>query len=524
MAPAATTSRTEVYDVVFIGSGLSATYTTIRLLEELLVVPRALPVALATIERDEQFFAGIPYGNRSGTNALLITSMKDFIPSPERELFITWLNENRSWAFDEFRSKGGPLSQEWLRVNAEAIATGDWLDLYLPRYVFGLFLRHRVNDLLHRAAAAKVATHTTINAEVVNVARGGQGCYEVSISTGDSISAAKVVLAIGMPVPLSQFSELRDRELTAACLIDDPYLPRVQVTLERIAKALEQRREPADVVLIGANASTMEMIFRLNDDHRIASRVRSFVVLAPQGSLPERLVDPDPSIRFVPTNLRALATSTNLTAHGVFAAARQDVEAGTGQNLTISATLSPILSAMIELVNRLDTTEKLAFAGVWGTELGRYQRRAGTEYSDVVDTLLAHGRMQIVRGRFVGLGAETAEGVDIRCRPTGENPESERLLDAPVAIVINCSGAGSLAGAGAAGLVRNLVDGGLVAINPSGHGLVVDDLLQANDELFVVGPLMSGNVIANTAVWHMEHCGRIISYGGVLARTLASRL
>jgi uncharacterized NAD(P)/FAD-binding protein YdhS len=518
-----TNSTMSAYDIAFIGSGLSATYTTIRLLEALLIAPRALPVALVTIERDEQFFAGIPYGDRSGINALLITSMKDFIPSPERELFVAWLNENRLWAFDEFRIKGGPLSQEWLRVNAEAIATGDWLDLYLPRYLFGLFLRHRVNDLLHRAAAAKVATHITIQADVRNVIRDGQG-YEVSINDGGAIRATKIVLAIGMPVPLSQFSELRDSAPSAACLIDDPYLPRVQVTLERICEVLEQRRDPGDVVLIGANASTMEMIFRLNDDERIASRVRSFVVLAPQGSLPERLVDPDPAVRFVPAHLRGLTTSTNLTAHGVFAAARQDVEAGTASGLTISDTLSPILSAMIELVNRLDPTEKLAFAGVWGTELGRYQRRAGTEYSDVVDGLQASGRLQIVRGRFVGLGAETAEGVDIRYCPTGEVAGSERLLDAPVAIVINCSGAGSLAGAGAAGLVRNMVDGGLVVINASGHGLVVDDLLQANDELFVVGPLMSGNVIANTAVWHMEHCGRIISYGGVLARTLVSRL
>jgi uncharacterized NAD(P)/FAD-binding protein YdhS len=412
-------STSATFDVAFIGSGLSATYTTIRLLEELLVAPRERPIRLATIERDPQFFAGIPYGDRSGTNALLITSMKDFIPSPERELFIAWLNEHRSWAFDEFRSKGGPLSQEWLRVNAEAIAAGDWLDLYLPRYVFGLFLRHRVNDLLHRATAANVATHTTIHAEASSVSRDGND-YRVSFVAGAPLRATKVVLAIGMPVPLSQFSELRDTVTTSACLIDDPYLPRVHVTLQRIGDALERRPEPGDVLLIGANASTMEMVFRLNDDVRIASRVRSFVVLAPQGSLPERLVDPDPAIRFAPTHLQALAPSVELTAKGVFEAARQDVVAGSAQNLTISATLSPILSAMIDLVNRLDDAQKLEFAGVWGTELGRYQRRAGTEYSDVVDGLQAVGRMQIVRGRFVGLGGCKADGVEIRYRPTGD--------------------------------------------------------------------------------------------------------
>jgi hypothetical protein len=63
-----------------------------------------------------------------------------------------------------------------------------------------------------------------------------------------------------------------------------------------------------------------------------------------------------------------------------------------------------------------------------------------------------------------------------------------------------------------------------VRVNASARGLEVDDTLQASENLYVVGPLMSGNVIAETPVWHMEHCGRIISYGGVLANILFDRL
>jgi uncharacterized NAD(P)/FAD-binding protein YdhS len=514
-------SSTHPFDVVFVGSGLSATYATIRLLERLLADEAHQTVRIATVERASEFHTGIPYGQRSGTNALLITALKDFIPSPERELFTQWLTNNRHWMFDAFRENAGELSVEWLRVNHDAIEAGEWNDLYVPRYLFGLFLKERVTSLLAEATQRSLVNHSYVNAEAVDVAH-VDGLYEISLSTGGpAMRSRSVVLAVGMPVPLSQFSKLSPDAAPTACLIDDPYLPTVLVTMQRVREQL-RAAGGGTVLLIGANASTMEMLFRFNDDAEIKSLVTKFCVASPKGTLPERLVDPDPSVHFVAKHLEALSDSDGLTAKGVYEAALQDIADGTEQKLTISDTLNPIFQALGTAVQQLSKEEKLEFAGVWGSDLGRFQRRAGTEYSDLVDVLQRNGRLEVLSARFVGLGS--CDDTGVRVRYTTGSDSIVRESPTPMTVVVNCSGSGSLNAAGAAGIVESLVKRGLVRVNASARGLELDDSLQAHDNLYVVGPLMSGNVIAESPVWHMEHCGRIISYGGVLANILFDKI
>jgi uncharacterized NAD(P)/FAD-binding protein YdhS len=509
------------FDAVLVGSGLSATYTTIRLLEHLLATEARHGVRIATVERASEFHTGIPYGHRSGTNALLITSLKDFIPSPERELFTQWLSDNRHWMFDSFRSNAGALSIEWLKVHHDAIEAGDWNDLYVPRYLFGLFLKERVTSLLAQAEKRSLVVHTYVNAEVVDIEHVNDQ-YEISLSTGGPVlRSSAVVLAVGMPVPLSQFSNLPTDAAPSACLIDDPYLPTVLVTMHRVREQLRQAGG-GTVLLIGANASTMEMLFRFSDDAEINSLVTKFYVASPKGALPERLVDPDSTVHFVARHLEALNGSDSLTAKGVYEAALQDIAEGTTQQLTISDTLTPIFQAMGAVVQQLSREEKLEFAGVWGSDLGRYQRRAGTEYSDLVELLHRNGRLEVLAARFVGLGS--CDDTGVRVRYTAGSDSVVRESPTPMLVVVNCSGSGSLNAAGAAGVVESLVKRGLVRVNASARGLELDDTLQAHENLYVVGPLMSGNVIAESPVWHMEHCGRIIYYGGVLANILLNKI
>ena len=515
-------ASSELFDVVFVGSGLSATYTTIRTLEQLLAEPTESAVRLATVERAEEFHTGIPYGARSGPNALLITSLRDFIPSPEREAFVAWLDANRSWMLDAFGDTGGKLSAAWLASNARAVQAGEWLDLYVPRYLMGLFLKDRVGSLLARAEAAGVAHHRFIRDEVVNVSREETG-YQVHLAGGNQIATQRVVLAIGMPTPVSQFASTTAANDDSCCLVDDPYVPGADVTVNRIREHLQTRALASPVLILGSNASTMEMLFRLNDDEEINQKISCFYVVSPRGALPERIVDPNPTISFHAANLEQLR-GTATTAHSIYEAARHDIDAGTAQNLTISDTLGPILRAMLPVVNHLDDAEKLEFAGVWGSELGRHQRRAGTEYSDLVEALQASGRLTLMSARFVGPGTATAEGMRFRFRSDEAADDAVAEHEVFMSVMINCTGSGSLNAAGAAGLIQNMVDGGLVQVNPSARGLVLNDDLAAGQGLHVIGPLMSGNVIRRDAVWHMEHCGRIISYGGQLASTLVQDL
>jgi uncharacterized NAD(P)/FAD-binding protein YdhS len=43
-------------------------------------------VKILVIDKAEEFWVGIPYGNRSGFNSLIVTSLKDFLSIDELEL------------------------------------------------------------------------------------------------------------------------------------------------------------------------------------------------------------------------------------------------------------------------------------------------------------------------------------------------------------------------------------------------------------------------------------------------------
>ena len=56
------------------------------------------------------------------------------------------------------------------------------------------------------------------------------------------------------------------------------------------------------------------------------------------------------------------------------------------------------------------------------------------------------------------------------------------------------------------------------------NGIAVGPGLRAADGLYVMGPLLAGNIVQGRPVWHMEHCGRISAYGSRLGRQLAQEL
>ena len=51
-------------------------------------------IRLAVLNKSREFWTGIPYGKRSGQQASIITPLKEFLPRPERDRFIKWLENN----------------------------------------------------------------------------------------------------------------------------------------------------------------------------------------------------------------------------------------------------------------------------------------------------------------------------------------------------------------------------------------------------------------------------------------------
>ena len=88
-------------DVAFVGSGAATTFTLLALLEQWSRRrEHDRPLHTMVFDYAPEPFYGIPYGPRSGVNALTITPLRDFLPEPKRALYRTWLIENKSALFD----------------------------------------------------------------------------------------------------------------------------------------------------------------------------------------------------------------------------------------------------------------------------------------------------------------------------------------------------------------------------------------------------------------------------------------
>ncbi|MGY1914935.1 FAD/NAD(P)-binding protein [Blastococcus sp. SYSU DS0973] len=506
------------HDLVFVGAGASTSYVLMSLLDTLLDVPTAPPLRIGVVERAPDPFTGVPYGSRAARTSLLITALRDFLPAAERARFTEWLSANKDWAFDEFLSAAGPFSARWWERHEDEIRNDRFDALFLPRYVFGEYLARRTRESVARAETVGVASTEVVHDEVVSIDP-AEGGYLISCR-GRTLRARRVVLATGSAPVLPRLeSDLVGR--LGAVLVDDPFSS-MSTAVERVRAAVARRPEdrPPHVVMIGANAGTMDMLYQLNNMADGVAEPVTFTVIAPSGQLPERIDDLATPRPFTAQRLEALQDADVVDAQSIYLAAVDDIERGQAAGLSVTDTLAPISQAVVHLLPRLSDAQTGEFADRWGVELGKRQRRAGWEYCEVVDHLAAEGRLRVVAGSFVDVVADEPHQVRARYHVDGVL----HRLEPPADAVVNCGGPGRSLQQTAPPLLTQLIINGLCRLTPSGGGVAVDTSLAAAPGLFVMGPLVAGNVVNGAPVWHMEHCGRISAFGAALGADLARTL
>ncbi|MBT8257434.1 MAG: FAD/NAD(P)-binding protein [Bacteroidia bacterium] len=517
------TSNKNIIDITFIGSGISTSFTLIALLESLQGhSSSAKPLKIALIERDPEFFTGLAYGPRSGSSALLITSLADFLPEgPVRDEFISWLNLNKKELLDELKHDGGDLSLNWIRTHRDEIEAGDWLDIYIPRRFFGKYIREKVEKVIRETEKQFPVELIYIQEEVIRVHEKGTGFELEFLSDSENLFSEKVVVSVGIP-PVNTYWDPEDeaRYAEQACLIRNPYSTGLSNNLDKIESYLAKRNDPSNVLIIGANASAMEMIYKLNDRPGIRYRLGKFKIVSPQGELPNSAQDDfTRMVKFIPENLLALRNNEKLTAWDIYKAANLDLDAAEHRDFGTAISETPISTAFLSLLGKLDDQELKSFACHYGNEIGKRQRRAGKHYTDIVDHLMAQNRINNIKGYFNGISpGDHHDGVIFEYR--NDNGKLTKTHPEPVHLLISCAGAKTLENKPLTSLLEQLMADGLCKPNPSKRGFIVDNKMQAVPGLFISGPLLAGNVINGVPYWHLEHCGRIIALSKALGNEL----
>ena len=514
-------------DFTLIGSGLSSTFALLNLIKRVKANRPRRPIKIVNIERSGEYFAGNGYGKSTGEHTLLISPFVDFLPDAERAEFKVWLRDNAHALLRSAMETATGDAMSWLQSNYQTIISGDIDDISLPRRWVARYFSSVLSSAIVNATDEGLIDFTTLHGEATSIEKVASASdqhrsrIDVSLASGEQLqlSSKRVLLGLGLPQAERRLIAAADSAISndSPSLVDNPYEPGFDETMRDLETSIDgyapkEGTEKLNVLLVGTNASALEMLYRLNGTR--ASKIGKFVLLSPSGGLPWRYGgrgnnDIDPSTE----SLDRLASKSNLDADDVLEAAVNDNEINRSRGISFPRTYQAIWSAIWTPMSRLSNEEKKRFACHQGAVLGRCQRRMIDEYADLVDELKANGRITIVAGALKSIApngnAQQAPFLNLKVGYTDSSGD-EATIPETIQIAINCSSPEKVDGHISSTLLRNLLQSGLVTANPSLRGLEVDDSFQANRGLYVLGPLLAGNIVANNMIWHLESCPRIL--------------
>jgi uncharacterized NAD(P)/FAD-binding protein YdhS len=250
-------------------------------------------------------------------------------------------------------------------------------------------------------------------------------------------------------------------------------------------------------------------------DHRpdILDNINKITVISRAGILPYYLSEEELD-DYPCKSLDELKVTGNYNVHTLVAAAKQDMGAAIQHTVFINH-INRIIGYTIELLNTLDEEAKNIFFSIYGPQITKLIRRSGPAYKGSADNLIAAKKIELVKGNFSSIEKGSNGGFLNYEEPVGD--QHKYLLSFKV--IINCSGSNSLQGTSSS-MLHNLIHKKMVGLTLSGEGLVVNEKFEAAPNLYIIGPLLAGNVNKIIHFWHLENVSRLLYLAPYLANQL----
>lgn len=255
------------YDIAIVGSGIACSRTLCEIAERLRAPSaRGKMLRIAVIEKEGEMWNGVPYGRRSALGALAFQRLQEFLDEPERSQYIEWLATNADWWLKGFKECGGPGASQWISDNQPLMECDKWGELYLPRFLFGLYVSAHAARAVEELAKAGIASIKPIHGEATGLWRMPGGHYRIAIEGKDGVrssaKAKRVVLAIGSPPQKSIYGgAIAGRH--GHTHINDIYSPSEEINIHKIQQALSSvpDKRMANMLILGSNASSLEVLY-----------------------------------------------------------------------------------------------------------------------------------------------------------------------------------------------------------------------------------------------------------------------
>ncbi len=515
--------------VVLVGGGPSSLTVALRL-AELVRLPGAdldrFEVVL--VDRAGETGGGAPHA-ATVSAALLLNDCIAETDSTGIGL-VAWLTANRERWEDMLLDSGDRRAARWLARHRTEIDRNELGGLFLPRLVFGQFLRERWTDAAETLGASGI-TVSVLAAEVVDVVPAGAGRWRVHLAGRGPLDADAVLLAVGnvtapAPEAVADHPGYLNFEVARELAASEP---RMAARLAALAPG--SRR----IAVLGSSAAAIEFLYAVEGGSELAGLVDELVVLSPSG----RIADGLRSTHLRPHTLRHLPAlvaageregtpAPALTSARLVEAVVSDAAEAERLGYTIvdllpatRATPPPTSANVAHWFGRLfallPPAEKRAFVNADFKAYRETVRHTSTDYAEAVARLRERGVLTVLAARVRDLRPAPDGRLTVRYETAG------RMRTLAAGIVVDCRGFAGVAD-GAHPTVQRLLRTGTVRANETGRGLAVDDELAAAPGMFVLGPLLAGTAQGADYIWFLENVPRIHQLAERVAGAMWHRL
>lgn len=493
------------FDILLVGTGVSGIATLKDILSELITNKIYKQLTIGVIEEQEKLWNGIPFGSKISANCLTITSVVEFLTNPsDKQAFTDWLTLNKERCLTSYLQEGGYTAQQWLQNNRDLVEANDWDPLFVPRYWYREYITESLQQLIQIATLANAVAITTLHGEAIKVKESAVG-YEVTVRTLAAekvISAEKLILAIGSPPIKPLKVDVQNQPFT---YINDIYTRKADAVIDELYTALQKvsDAEKRNLLIVGSNASCTELLYLLSHNEQMLGMLNKVVVLSSSGALPQAIDTTDkPCPEF--THVSALNAKADFTYSELMEATLADMQV-VNRDGVHTKNAGELVTLAMQLKQRLSADELQEFETNFGSAITATIRRMGQDYYRATRRLTETGKLVLLKGKHHAVDNNNGDALLTYMDAKGELT----ICDMPFAALVNCTGFESLNQCSAT-LINNLVQHDVCKVNPTGKGFEVNENFEANNNLYVMGPLLAGNTNKVIHFWHLENVARIL--------------
>jgi uncharacterized NAD(P)/FAD-binding protein YdhS len=143
-------------------------------------------------------------------------------------------------------------------------------------------------------------------------------------------------------------------------------------------------------------------------------------------------------------------------------------------------------------------------------------RRAGPEYRNAAQLLIDFQKVIMVKGIFLNI-CSSEKGFFLNY--VDVETAQQRTYPVDFKAIINCSGSADL-DRSSSRLLFNLVNKNICQMNLSRKGFEVNEKFEAAPNIYIMGPLLGGNVNKLIHFWQLENAARLTYLAPYLAKEL----